>query len=111
MLASSLDYEQTLARSPDLAVPRLADWCGVALPIGDRLQTVAVAHVDPAKVEFARRYQERYPTPADAPTAPPRPAGGVRSSSTTSDRRAARRLRSPTRSSARALRERSGCTR
>ena len=30
-------------------------------------KTVALAHVDPAKVEFARGYQERYPTPVDAP--------------------------------------------
>ena len=32
VLASSLDYEQTLARITELAVPRLADWCAVSLP-------------------------------------------------------------------------------
>ena len=37
-------------------------------PDGDRLRPVAVAHVDPAKVAFARAYQERYPTALDAPT-------------------------------------------
>ena len=57
VLASSLDYEQTLARIAELAVPRLADWCSVSLPDGDRLRTVAVAHADPDKVRFARDYQ------------------------------------------------------
>ena len=54
VLASALDYEQTLRRSRELAVPRLADWCSVTLPAGDRLRSVAVAHADPAKVAFAR---------------------------------------------------------
>jgi PAS domain S-box-containing protein len=71
VLASSLDYERTLARIAELAVPRLGDWCAVSLPDGDRLRTVAVAHADPEKVRFARAYQERYPTPLDAPTGAP----------------------------------------
>ena len=32
VLASGLDYEQTLGKVADLAVPRLADWCSVTLP-------------------------------------------------------------------------------
>ena len=68
VLSSSLDYEQTLARIAELTVPRLADWCSVSLPDGDRLRTVAVAHADPAQVRFARDYQKRYPTPLSAPT-------------------------------------------
>ncbi len=68
VLASSLDYEQTLARIAELAVPRLGDWCAVSLPDADRLRTVAVAHADPEKVRFARAYQERYPTQLNAPT-------------------------------------------
>jgi PAS domain S-box-containing protein len=65
VLASELDYEQTLSRIAELAVPRLADWCSVTLPDGDRLRSVAVAHTDPAKVAYAERYQERYPTRLD----------------------------------------------
>ncbi len=67
VLASSLDYERTLQRVTELAVPGLADWCGVALP-DERgmIRTVAVAHADPAKVAFARELAERYPEPADA---------------------------------------------
>jgi PAS domain S-box-containing protein len=69
VLASSLDYERTLAGITELAVPRLADWCAVSLPgDGNRLPTVAVAHTDPEKVEFARAYQERYPTSLSDPT-------------------------------------------
>jgi PAS domain S-box-containing protein len=67
VLAAGLDYEETLAKIAGLAVPRLADWCSVTMPAGEWLRTVAVAHVDPAKVEFARAYRARYPTPADAP--------------------------------------------
>ena len=63
VLASDLDYEQTLAKVAELAVPRLADWCSVTLPAGDRLRTVAVAHADPAKVAFAARLPGALPEP------------------------------------------------
>jgi PAS domain S-box-containing protein len=67
LLASSMDYERTLQQVAELAVPQLADWCTVSMPDGHGfIRTVAVAHSDPAKVEFARRIGERYPSPADA---------------------------------------------
>ena len=69
VLASSLDYERTLQQVADLAVPQLADWCAVSLP--DRaglLRQVAVAHVDPEKVSFAREIAARYPTSIDDET-------------------------------------------
>ena len=67
VLASALDYEQTLGAIAELAVPRLADWCGVTMPDeGERLRSVAVAHSDPAKVAFARAYEQRYPTDPDS---------------------------------------------
>lgn len=69
VLASSLDYERTLNRIARLSVPRLADWCNVTMPSGDRLRSVALVHVDPAKLELAREYQERYPASLDAPGA------------------------------------------
>jgi serine phosphatase RsbU (regulator of sigma subunit) len=61
ILSGSLDYEATLRTVADLAVPRIADWCGVDLVDGDRIDRVAVAHVDPARVAMAREIQERYP--------------------------------------------------
>jgi serine phosphatase RsbU (regulator of sigma subunit) len=69
VLASSLEYERTLQQVAELAVPELADWCGVSLP--DRtgmLRQVAVAHVDPEKVRFAREMDERYPVSVDDPS-------------------------------------------
>jgi PAS domain S-box-containing protein len=64
ILSGSMDYEQTLAAVARLAVPEFADWCAVDIvDEAGRLQRLAVAHVDPAKVESARVLQ-RYP---DAP--------------------------------------------
>jgi PAS domain S-box-containing protein len=61
-LSASLDYAQTLQRVAQLAVPELADWCGVTMRgEDDLLQQVAVAHVDPEKVALAREFGERYP--------------------------------------------------
>ena len=67
VLSSSLDYEATLAAVARLAVPTIADWCAVDI-VGERgaLQRLAVAHVDPGKVEFARMLQERYPADPNA---------------------------------------------
>ncbi len=62
-LSSSLDYEQTLQRVARLAVPQLADWCGVRIRgPHDELEQVAVAHIDPGKVALAREWGERAPT-------------------------------------------------
>jgi len=67
VLASSLDHQtilQTLAR---LAVPHLADWCSIEMPGEDgALEQVAVAHVDPAKVELARMLRQQYPPDPEA---------------------------------------------
>jgi PAS domain S-box-containing protein len=62
ILASSLDYETTLATVSRLVVPEVADWCAVHVIGKDgSLQPLAVAHVDPSKVEMARELQHRYP--------------------------------------------------
>ncbi|HYE13434.1 MAG TPA: PAS domain S-box protein [Pyrinomonadaceae bacterium] len=61
-LSASLDYETTLATVARLAVPHFADWCAVdMLDSGGTARRLAVAHVDPAKVEWAREIYERYP--------------------------------------------------
>jgi PAS domain S-box-containing protein len=72
LLASSLDYEQTLERVARMIVPRLADWCGIDMvdENGDVTQ-VAVAHVDPAKVQMAHDMRERYPPDMTATTGLP----------------------------------------
>jgi PAS domain S-box-containing protein len=62
ILASSLDYETTLANVAQSAVPRLADWCGVDVIDDDgAIRHVAIAHTDPSKVDLARELQRRYP--------------------------------------------------
>jgi signal transduction histidine kinase len=63
LLASSLDYEETLARVAQLAVPRVADWCVVDLAedIARGRSAVVVAHADPAKVELVREMGRRHP--------------------------------------------------
>ena len=70
-LSASLDYQQTLSAVATLAVPTFADWCAVDI-VGDRgaLQRLAVAHVDPAKVAYAKTLEEQYP-------ADPNATGGV----------------------------------
>jgi serine phosphatase RsbU (regulator of sigma subunit)/anti-sigma regulatory factor (Ser/Thr protein kinase) len=72
ILSETLELEQTLQQVAYLAVPRLADWCGIELVTEDgRIQNAAVAHVDPAKVEFAEQLRRRYPPEPDAPTGVP----------------------------------------
>jgi PAS domain S-box-containing protein len=66
ILAASLDYQQTLRNVAGLAVPQIADWCGVDLfdEEGSREQ-VAVAHVDPNKLEMAERLRKFEPEELD----------------------------------------------
>jgi PAS domain S-box-containing protein len=72
VLASSLDYETTLASLAQLTVSRLADWCAVEIvEEGGRTRQIAVAHTDPAKIEFARELSRRYPPDRDATTGVP----------------------------------------
>ncbi|HVF42845.1 MAG TPA: PAS domain S-box protein [Pyrinomonadaceae bacterium] len=66
-IASSLDYETTLASVARMAVPVLADWCTVdVLEEDGRLKRLAVTHVDPKKIEWAYELQERYPPDMNA---------------------------------------------
>src|SRR5436190_22367529 len=67
LLGESLDYEETLQRVADLAVPDVADWCSVDLIDDDgSIQQVAVAHIDPEKVALAREMRRRYPPDTSA---------------------------------------------
>lgn len=70
-LIASTNYRDTLARVAQLAVPRLADWCSVEITEGNVVEQLAVAHVDPAKVEYARELNGRYPPDPKSPTGAP----------------------------------------
>jgi PAS domain S-box-containing protein len=66
-LATSLDYQRTLKAVTKLAVAHIADWCAVDILRDDgRIERLALAHVDPAKIELAKTVRERY----ENPTAP-----------------------------------------
>ncbi|HEX7277289.1 MAG TPA: SpoIIE family protein phosphatase [Acidimicrobiales bacterium] len=54
VLASSLEYEETLARVARLAVPAIADTCTVYLVEDDRLRLVVTAHADPELEDIFR---------------------------------------------------------
>jgi PAS domain S-box-containing protein len=61
VLASSLDYSETLKRVARLAVPQIADWCAVDLLGEDgQIERVAVHHRDPAMVALAEELNRSY---------------------------------------------------
>ncbi len=66
VLASSLDYEQTLGRIAELAVPQIADWCAIDTVLQDgRLRRVAVHHHDAGRLPLAEQLNSAYPQDAD----------------------------------------------
>jgi serine phosphatase RsbU (regulator of sigma subunit) len=72
VLASSMDYGETLQRVAQLAVPQIADWCAVDL-VDDRgaIERVAVYHADPAKLALAQRLDRVYRPTLDEPVGIP----------------------------------------
>ena len=71
LLASSLDFETTLAAIARMAVPHVADWCAVdMLEPGGAIRRLAVAHVDPSKVELGWDVARRYPPSLGDPRVP-----------------------------------------
>jgi PAS domain S-box-containing protein len=61
-LASSLDYESTLASLASLLVPQFADWYAVDILDDDGLfRRIAVVHSDPAKSKWAEKSCDLYP--------------------------------------------------
>jgi PAS domain S-box-containing protein len=68
VLASSMDPDELLAEVANLAVPEVADWCGIdLLTAGGKLERKALAHSDPSVLERALRLSERYPPDPNAP--------------------------------------------
>lgn len=67
LLATSLEYGQaSLAKLAQLAVPRVADWCAVALVDRDIGQQLAIAHSDPDKLELAAELRRRHAEDVDS---------------------------------------------
>jgi PAS domain S-box-containing protein len=66
VLATSLDYRDTLRNIAELAVPRLADWCVIDTVEDDgTFGRMIVVGADPDKAALARELQERYPLDPD----------------------------------------------
>ena len=61
LLASSLDYEDTLQRVAHLAVPRIADWCTVHVVENGVPNRLVVAHSDPGMLEYGIKFSARFP--------------------------------------------------
>ncbi|HVZ88594.1 MAG TPA: GAF domain-containing sensor histidine kinase [Polyangia bacterium] len=70
LLSSSLDYVSICERLAHLVVPSFADWCGVELAEDGDLRSVAIAHVDSAKVAAAREMRRLYPPDPASPRGP-----------------------------------------
>jgi PAS domain S-box-containing protein len=66
VLASSMDYQQTLRNVAGLAVPQIADWCAVDLfTEGGGREPVAIAHADADKLRTAARLRAYEPERLD----------------------------------------------
>jgi PAS domain S-box-containing protein len=78
LLASSTDYDETIANVARAVVPRLGDWSAVDL-IDDPgaaswppvVRRVAVVHDEPAGLSLATELTTKYPTQWDSPTGMP----------------------------------------
>ena len=66
VLASSLDYQQTLGRVAELAVPQIADWCAIDLLSADgQLQRLVLHHHDAERLPLGDALRTAYPVDAD----------------------------------------------
>ena len=71
LLASTLEWEKTLASVARLAVPAVADW--VTVELAESLEAdgpLAIAHVDPAQVARTLELRRRRPADRAAPAGP-----------------------------------------
>lgn len=64
VLSSSLGYEQTMHNLARLAVPAIADWCGIDIGSGEGYVRLVVEHADPDRLKLLRRFDD-YRPPAD----------------------------------------------
>lgn len=63
LFSSSLDYRSVLQSAAAMIVPTFADWCAVYVKevTQEVPEAIAVAHVNPKKVEWARQLQREFP--------------------------------------------------
>ena len=66
-LSSSLDYDQTLRKVAQLAIPVLGDFCIVDEVDDGVMRRVALAHVNETKAAVIEEMRQRHPPTADSP--------------------------------------------
>ncbi|HYT37390.1 MAG TPA: PAS domain S-box protein [Ktedonobacteraceae bacterium] len=66
ILAASLDHQTTFANIARLAVPHIADWCSVDMRTEHGIQQLALAHVDPEKMQWAQELSQKNPPDPNA---------------------------------------------
>lgn len=66
ILSSSLDYKTTFTNIAKLAVPQIADWVTIQVISEKGIEQLAIAHVDPAKVKWAKELSKKYPVDINA---------------------------------------------
>jgi serine phosphatase RsbU (regulator of sigma subunit) len=66
LMEAPLSVEERLRQLADLTVKGVADWSAVHLVRGTRVEKVAVAHLDPAKIAFVELLEQRYPPDPEA---------------------------------------------
>ena len=81
VLTRSLEIPDIMRRVAQAAVPRLGDWCQLAVFTDEQsnVPTIEVAHVDPDKLAWAQELRDRFPYDPDALTGIP---AAVRSGTT-----------------------------
>jgi serine phosphatase RsbU (regulator of sigma subunit)/PAS domain-containing protein len=68
ILESTLDYASTLRNLAKIAVPDMVDWCTIhMLDDAGEPALVTVAHMDPAKEQYAWDLQKRFPPDPESP--------------------------------------------
>lgn len=68
ILSSSLDYKTTLKNVVKLAVPKIADWASIDILTDDKLEQLAIAHVNPQKVKWAKELRKKNPVDLQSDT-------------------------------------------
>ncbi len=73
VLSHSLEIPDLMRRVVQAAVPRLGDWCQLAVFTDETatVPTIEVAHIDPEKLAWAHRARDRFPYDPDALTGMP----------------------------------------
>ncbi len=73
VLTRSLEIPDLMRRVVQAAVPRLGDWCQLAVFTDEQsnIPSIEVAHVDPDKLVWARELRDRFPYDPDALTGMP----------------------------------------